>query len=1051
MDNINKLYLRFTSKVSDIHRLDDISLYLSNEEEVASIDLSQAVEDEPEEEVVTPDALDVSISDLNQLALDVVTDAVILDPTVSTVSYTSTLIDDTFLESISGFTAGDNIKLTGVVVNDPAGENFVSNSLIISTKGSTEEYNGISIVGSKASIYTHELQVGDEVEVTLMNGYAKIVNIEGTIRVIGSDSDDWVYVKKISEGNTITPVTLSAADANVTDALKPYQGMLVKVEGVAPADDVILGNNTNASNIELRTTDGSVYCYAIKSKNAVLYNVTLPGRELTEAAAIQGIAYKAYDVSIDLDTEERYLVYSQYSVAPRNLDDLGDLYVTDYDMRTITIPELYALADGLAASESMYVDETMDRTLKAVITTDCSSGGVAGNYTFKSTHIATLGGVDAPYNGILISGSDPVNLSMYRGEIYEFTLQMGKTKIQKDAYGYIQLYSDQNSPTITRVNTGLTEDTPAITIKSTEMSTHIGQVVTIKDASTTSTGIWGTYSNTNTQLSDYYGTFYVYVSNKAKNLYTSYVASTNNISGVPGIISGIAKLQIRDVDDVAGYESPNSGSGEEPEDDFTSIPDLVTLGAAAGTTATAIGTTEDIMFEAVVNSCQNGYDNHLYGYLALQSDNATMSGNGIYLHQVVPTSYSRSMGDKVLVTIPKGTAEIIQVNGMNVIRPLGSDGSSSKAKDAGITVTQNGDATQTPIVIGADADLSLYQGMVVTVKDVTLAEGGDNLISTTAHVHLALTNGENTVNAFFKKGCSIIAFQVPYYATTGDVTGCVYYDTDAWVIAPRTADDFADFMTEPGTTDPEPEPDADTDATTISIPDFYALDAVVNAGTTAAVISADTDYIIEGVITTEYAAGNVLNKYVTIQTEGATTEYNGLSVSGYSTGNLGTLSLNFGDKVTVKLPKGQATILKNSDGAYVIGGIDYQGTTDKTEEYLVAGDPTTITPIDVTSLINAATDLSTYQAMYVKVLNATSTTSGGSWADTASGSTMTFVEMTTADGKEFNVWIKGMAAGFKSVAYVAATGDVQGTVTLSKALVGIAPQSLDDVASFNAD
>lgn len=1033
----SNLYLRFTSLVDDVHRLDDMSLYKSNEEDagVVTLDLANAVEDEAEEPADIPSATGTTIENVNDAIIEKGGNGYEWDAAAGRVTVTRYSFVDL------GFT--DNIKLTGVVVNDPAGKNFVSNSLIIATEGSTDEYNGISIIGEAASVFTNELQAGDKVEVTLISANTSATNVDGAIRVVPTDSTlDWVYVNKVGTGAYGTVELTASSD----EFLKPYQGMYVKVTGVAPAEDVIIGSNSDALNIALRTTAASsVYTYAIKSKNTCLYNITIMETETSAATSLCGIAYKSYDVTTLVPSGEYDLVLSKYSVAPRNYADLGDLYDSEFDMRTITIPELHALGESLANGGEMYVDETMDRVFKAVIISD----QVGGNTSWMDTYIATPGSVAEPKNGILIDGTETSSLALYRGEIYEFTLQMGLTKLMKDTYGTVYLYSNQNYATITRTNTGLTEETVPVIITSSQMADYEGQLVTIKDATTSSSGFWGSTSNISIGLTDIDGTFYAYSKNRSSLLNYAYLATTSDITGFPSIMTGTAKICPRDPDDVSGFATIGGGSTGGDTGTTTAISSLVSK--ISGTTAVAVGTDSSIVIEGIVNSCQSSYDNHPFGYLAIQTEGTSAQNTGMYIKTVNPSNPSGlEIGDKVQVTIASASAEVlVDSYGMNVVQPIGG----GVATDNGFTFTEKGTANPTIPTLSADADLSKYQGQVVSFDNMTLTTG-EALLDTSAHNIIALTSGSNTVNVFFKKSMSHPDFkEAQCYAGTGSVTGVVYNNSgNGWVIVPRYAADFWDFMYDQsqGVQLPTAGVDADN-ATKITISQILEYAEDNSVGTTGLALSDTGYYYYEAIMTTDYSNGNMFNQYVGMQDPTATTAGNGIFISTLSTGNTGTKGLKYGYKIKVIIPPIDVKVIEDSYGCVMLQG--YENSNSNPYFSVIDNTTTEITSIDITSQITSDNpDYRAYQGMYVTIRNA-SITGGGDWCDNSSGSNQTIIPVTVGE-YETSIFVKGIAAGFKDKTYSTGSGILSGVVTpyynASKGdgYAHIAPQSTSDVSSF---
>ena len=145
----------------------------------------------------------------------------------------------------------EDIKIKGLVVSHKEANLNTSNieDYLFAVQDGTAANSGLTI-----NITDHTFAVGDEVEVVLKD--ATLKNYQGLLQVAGTAT-------KISSGNTVTPVTITA------DQLGSYQSMLVKIVDVQMKDAAATGkwyNSVNSGTNVFETKDGKEFTMYVKSK-----------------------------------------------------------------------------------------------------------------------------------------------------------------------------------------------------------------------------------------------------------------------------------------------------------------------------------------------------------------------------------------------------------------------------------------------------------------------------------------------------------------------------------------------------------------------------------------------------------------------------------------------------------------------------------------------------------------------------------------------------------------------------------------------------------------
>ncbi len=211
------------------------------------------------------------------------------------------------------------------------------------------------------------------------------------------------------------------------------------------------------------------------------------------------------------------------------------------------------------------------------------------------------------------------------------------------------------------------------------------------------------------------------------------------------------------------------------------IPELVAA-CKGKTEQTVLNAEKDVVFEGVVVTDKDG-GNWSSNNLAVMTEGATTAENGILLYGSGITnpgdaSYNLAAGDKVKVTLKAGLARLYDYSGCYEIT-----GSQS---ETWVVIEKTGTATVTPVEITPD-QLASFQYMPVTLKNVTspataAAWSGTQTFTQNGTAFTVYTaKGAAWVNDQFKAG------------VTGDISGMVTLYKGAAQVAPRNAQDIADF------------------------------------------------------------------------------------------------------------------------------------------------------------------------------------------------------------------------------------------------------------------
>lgn len=238
------------------------------------------------------------------------------------------------------------------------------------------------------------------------------------------------------------------------------------------------------------------------------------------------------------------------------------------------------------------------------------------------------------------------------------------------------------------------------------------------------------------------------------------------------------------------------GSVVEPgEATAITIPELIALMPEPMSTGAVIDANADRFFEAVVQAdVESG--NYTTNNLQVAVEGATSEKNGVTLFgsQVDPKTLGLKMGDKVKVTLIKGTAKVQNFSGLYEV--------TGSKDETWCKVEKIGTANVTPIVITADK-LAAYQAMTVTIKNVSSDGSGTWCTADKYDTHTFTADGTN-ITVYCQAG-SVFAGQT-YTKATGDLTGVATMYRSAAQIAPRNLNDVKAFSSsEPVITGVNPE------------------------------------------------------------------------------------------------------------------------------------------------------------------------------------------------------------------------------------------------------
>lgn len=275
-----------------------------------------------------------------------------------------------------------------------------------------------------------------------------------------------------------------------------------------------------------------------------------------------------------------------------------------------------------------------------------------------------------------------------------------------------------------------------------------------------------------------------------ENTTTLYIRFTSNVDSAHRLDD------VTLAEGVGGQQISFDGDTPTPgETVTTTIPELIALCEAAGSTQKVINETKDYYFEAVVVTDKEG-GNFNGQNLQVMTPGATTAKNGITLYgsgkytDPYDDGFTFVKGDKVKVTLKKGEARIVSYNGLYEV-------TGSKGADW-VEIEKIGTETITPVVVDP-AKLAEYQGMVVTVKGVTAPATAADWTTNEAFGKHTFTTSAGNMTVFVQKAMPGLVGTQFVAGSTGDITGYASVNSNAAQVCPQRPEDVAAFMGEPST------------------------------------------------------------------------------------------------------------------------------------------------------------------------------------------------------------------------------------------------------------
>lgn len=394
-----------------------------------------------------------------------------------------------------------------------------------------------------------------------------------------------------------------------------------------------------------------------------------------------------------------------------------------------------------------------------------------------------------------------------------------------------------------------------------------------------------------------------------ENTTTLYIRFTSNVDSAHRLDD------VTLAEGVGGQQISFDGDTPTPgETVTTTIPELIALCEAAGSTQKVINETKDYCFEAVVVTDKEG-GNFNGQNLQVMTPGATTAKNGITLYgsgkytDPYDDGFTFVKGDKVKVTLKKGEARIVSYNGLYEV-------TGSKGADW-VEIEKIGTETITPVVVDP-AKLAEYQGMVVTVKGVTAPATPADWTTNEAFGKHTFTTSAGNMTVFVQKAMPGLVGTQFVAGSTGDITGYASVNSNAAQVCPQRPEDVAAFMGEPST-DP---------AITKLDPMSLSFAATDNAKTVTVTAANADDCTIEA---------------ATDKSEQFTTSVNGMVVT--VTPKENTTEQAITATLTIKLMKAGAavdtkTVAISQAGKSVPGGSGYTRVTTLTsgKKYLIVAE-----------------------------------------------------------------------------------------------------------------
>lgn len=280
--------------------------------------------------------------------------------------------------------------------------------------------------------------------------------------------------------------------------------------------------------------------------------------------------------------------------------------------------------------------------------------------------------------------------------------------------------------------------------------------------------------------------------NKAAYLYVKYAVDEE---------SGFAIDDVTLAEGEGGTEIDLGEGGEEPEPtpgEAITVNELYRLAeTVTGKDKLVIDAENNRTLEAVVVTDVDG-GNVSANNLMVMTEGATQAKNGILLFSSgqytnpKDPAFPFKSGDKVRFTLVKGLAKVANFSNCYEVTCESSDAATW------LTAEVIGKAQLTPVPLTSIDNLIDYQGMLVTVKNVTSpATAGNWAVGTTT-----FKVGSSDLTVYVTQDAAGFAGKQYAASKTGDLTGYVSLYEGAVQLCPRNMTDAAAFAE--GGTDPEP-------------------------------------------------------------------------------------------------------------------------------------------------------------------------------------------------------------------------------------------------------
>ena len=326
---------------------------------------------------------------------------------------------------------------------------------------------------------------------------------------------------------------------------------------------------------------------------------------------------------------------------------------------------------------------------------------------------------------------------------------------------------------------------------------------------------WTTVEYTYAQADEFwvFATSKFKLKNKAAYLYVKYAVDEASVFAIDDVTLAEGEGGT-EVDLGEGSEEPEPTPGEA-----ITVNELYRLAeTVTGKDKLVIDAENNRTLEAVVVTDVDG-GNVSANNLMVMTEGATQAKNGILLFSSgqytnpKDPAFPFKSGDKVRFTLVKGLAKVANFSNCYEVTCESSDAATW------LTAEVIGKAQLTPVPLTSIDNLIDYQGMLVTVKNVTSpATAGNWAVGTTT-----FKVGSSDLTVYVTQDAAGFAGKQYAASKTGDLTGYVSLYKGAVQLCPRNMTDAAAFAE--GGTDPEPAvPYHDKDDSSSATEGTYTID-----------------------------------------------------------------------------------------------------------------------------------------------------------------------------------------------------------------------------------